>query len=172
MNWLYERWAAILLAAGLLALATAQHYRAAVAPMTPEEALRSKPAETLRVIGMVQAGTLAMGDSSSPQSMQADFELAGDQEHLTVHYRGPADDNLRELKTLVVIGRLSADGRAIESAELDLVPNYGYITAAYLLSLGSLALFLFGMERRVALLYTDIKDAAIYQPESDTVEQR
>ena len=171
MNWLYERWAAILLAAGLLALATAQHYRAAVAPMSPEEALGSHPAGSIRIIGLVQAGTLVTSESA-PASMQADFELAGDQEHLTVHYRGPADDNLRELKTLVVIGRLSADGRAIESAELDLVPNYGYITAAYLLSLGSLALFLFGMERRVALLYTDIKDAAIYQPESDTVEQR
>jgi hypothetical protein len=112
----------------------------------------------------------------------AEFELAGPEADLLVHYDGPADDNLRELKTLVVVGHLNLTGPAgsaksdgldrqrFEAHELDLLPNYGFITAAYLLALVPLALFLFGMERRVALLYTVIKGTTVYQPEAGTVE--
>jgi hypothetical protein len=106
----------------------------------------------------------------------AEFELAGQQAHLLVHYDGPADDNLRELKTLVVVGHLAANGAAgsggldkqrFNAHALDLLPNYGFITAAYLLALIPLALFLFGMERRVAILYTVIKETTAYQPETE-----
>jgi cytochrome c-type biogenesis protein CcmE len=171
---LYLRWVVVICVALVIAWLAAQHYDREVRPITPEALLQSRPVGTVRVIGRVQAGSLK---SATPEagggSLLADFELAGEQAQLAVHYDGPADDNLRELKTLVVIGHLDSagsDGPRFEAHEFDLLPNYGFITAAYLLALIPLGLFLFGMERRVALLYTVIKETTIYQPEAGAIE--
>ncbi|MEW6325968.1 MAG: cytochrome c maturation protein CcmE [Nitrospirota bacterium] len=172
MTGFYVRWGVILAAGALIAGLAYQHYRDQVQPMTPEELFQAGPAGTVRVIGLVQPGSLVIDpEAATSSSFRADFDLAGRVEHLPVRYAGPADDNLRELKTLIVVGQWNAEGRIFEAQDLALVPNYGYIAAAYLLALLPLGLFLFGMERRVALLYTVIKAATPYQPESDSVEQ-
>jgi cytochrome c-type biogenesis protein CcmE len=172
MRGLYLRWAGIVGVALMIGGLAAQYYDREVKTITPESVLEARPAGTVRVLGMVQAGSLTMTPAEAAGAMtQAAFELAADDAHLPVRYDGPADDNLRELKTLVVVGRLEPDGR-FAAHQLDLLPNYGFITAAYLLALVPLGLFLFGMERRVALLYTAIKDTTVYQPESDVDEHR
>jgi len=197
MKGFYLRWAGIISVALVLAWLAAQHYDRDVRTVIPEQLLEARSEGTVRVIGMVQAGGLTIvpqeasttpSDTSpgaiSPNTIPpktipmilAEFELAGRQAHLLVHYDGPADDNLRELKTLVVVGHLDSAGAAgsggsetqrFEAHALDLLPNYGFITAAYLLALIPLALFLFGMERRVTILYTVIKDTTAYQPEAE-----
>ena len=183
MRGLYLRWAGIIGIALVIAWLAAQHYDRAVKTITPGQLLQTRPVGTVRVIGLVQAGSLRVTPQEetttpphTPAMILADFELADQQERLPVHYDGPADDNLRELKTLVVVGHLTPDGpdgpagRRFEAHEFDLLPNYGFITAAYLLALIPMGLFLFGMERRVALLYTVIKETTTYQPERDAVE--
>jgi len=200
MKGFYIRWAVVIGVALVLAWLAAQHYDREVKTITPEQLLAARSEGTVRVIGMVQAGSLTIVPqeaSSTPSDtapgadpstttppntiamILAEFELTGRQARLLVHYDGPADDNLRELKTLVVVGHLTADGatgsaaphqpdtRRFEAHALDLLPNYGFIAAAYLLALIPLALFLFGMERRVAILYTVIKETTAYQPETE-----
>jgi cytochrome c-type biogenesis protein CcmE len=172
---LYIRWVVVIFVGLVIAWFAAQHYDREVKPITPEALLQTQPVGTVRVIGRVQAGSLTITPPESRGGpLLADFELAGEQAHLAVHYDGPEDDNLRELKTLVVVGHLnpgvSPGGRRFEAHEFDLLPNYGFITAAYLLALIPLGLFLFGMERRVALLYTVMKETTVYQPEADAVE--
>ena len=73
-------------------------------------------------------------------------------------------ESLRELKSLVVIGRWDRAARAIEAREIALTPNAPFIFAAYLLGIVPLGLFLFRMERRVQLLYHQIKEAKAYTP--------
>jgi cytochrome c-type biogenesis protein CcmE len=172
VKWLYVRWAGIAVAGIVIALLGAARYETKVKPITPEQLLGDHPAGTVRMIGLVQPGSLTLApgaEASSP--ITATFELVGQSEHLPVRYTGPAEDNLRELKTLVVIGRFDPANRTFEAAEIDLLPNYGFITAAYLVTLLPLGLFLFGMERRVALLYTSIKETTVYQPEAGGVDQ-
>jgi len=172
MIWLYLRWGGIVLAGLVIAGIAAQRYAAEVRPITPEQLLGGEVSGRTRVIGMVQPGSLVVAPEASPQGeMEATFELAGAREQLPVHYLGPADDNLRELKTVVVVGRLDTAGGLFESGRLDLVPNYGFVTAAYLVALVPLALFLFLMERRVAVLYTVTKATTAYKPEVDSREQ-
>jgi len=195
MKGCYLRWAGIISVALVLAWLAAQHYDREVRAVTPEQLLVARSEGTVRVIGMVQAGSLTIvpqetsaamppntpppTPTPTPPMILAEFELAGQQAHLLVHYDGPADDNLRELKTLVVVGHLTPAGapgsassneldkQRFDAHALDLLPNYGFITAAYLLALVPLALFLFGMERRVAILYTVIKETTAYQPEAE-----
>jgi cytochrome c-type biogenesis protein CcmE len=173
MIWLYLRWGAVALAGLVITSIAAGRYAAEVRPITPEELPQGAASDRVRVIGMVQPGSLVVASQApSETGMEATFELAGLREHLPVHYLGPADDNLRELKTVVVVGRLDNTSRRIESDRLDLVPNYGFVTAAYLIALLPLALFLFLMERRVAVLYTVTKATTAYKPEVEGSEQR
>lgn len=171
MKGLYLRWVVVVCVALVIGWLAGQHYDREVRPISPEALLQTRPVGTVRVIGRVQAGSLtAAPPAGSGGTMVADFELTGVRAQVAVHYDGPVDDNLRELKTLVVIGHLGPDGLRFEGHELDLLPNYGFITAAYLLALIPLGLFLFSMERRVALLYTVIKETTVYQPEVGVIE--
>ena len=106
-----------------------------------------------------------------PASHRAAFELAGEKEKVSVRYSGEAPANLRELKTLVVIGRWNSSARQFEAHEISLLPNYGFVTGAYLVGIIPLSLFLFGMERRVELLYNKIKTTKLYEPEEGKVDQ-
>jgi hypothetical protein len=45
------------------------------------------------------------------------------------------------------------------------------VAGAYLAGLIPLSLFLFGMERRVEMLYNRIKTSKLYEPEEDRVDQ-
>ena len=171
MTRLYLRWAVILLAGAVLSVLVTQNYRAHIRPITPEQLLTETPSGSVRVIGMVQPGSLTIDPGVDPSTeLRASFVLTGQEEELTVEYAGPDDDNLRELKTLVVIGRHRAPGQPFEANELGIIPNFSFITWAYLLTLLPLIIFLFGMEQRVALLYTVIKETTVYRPENGAEE--
>ena len=160
MKGLYLRWAG-LLAAGLGIVAVgAQYYYRDVRPMTPDQVVRLHPAGPVRMLGMVEAGSLVKDDAPAPVL----FSITGNGRRIPVVYDGKEADNLRELKTLVVVGNWDeANGRFL-AQKIGLVPNYGFITAAYLVML-PLALFLFMMERRVRLLYNEIKESKVYESE-------
>jgi hypothetical protein len=112
------------------------------------------------MLGMVEAGSLR----KDPLTSQMLFSLVEDGQRIPVVYQGKDTDSLRELKTLVVIGGWDAASQSFLAQDLALIPNYGFIIAAYLVMI-PLALFLFMMERRVRLLYTEIKRSKLYEPE-------
>jgi len=167
MKWLYVRWAALLLGAFILALLGARHYRSELKSISPEEILLLQPIRVVRVLGIVQGGSLVY----DPRSHQAAFQLAGEREKISVQYRGEAPENLRELKTLVVVGRWNSSARQFEAYEISLIPNYGFVASAYLIGIIPIGFFLFSMERKVELLYNKIRSTKLYQPEEDGVDQ-
>jgi len=167
MKWFYVRWAGLLLGAFILALLGVRHYRNDLKSISPEQLLLLQTIREVRVLGTVQAGSLAY----QPLSHEAAFELAGKREKVSVQYRGEAPENLRELKTLVVVGRWNPATHQFEAHEISLVPNYGFVASAYLLGMIPIGLFLFSMERRVELLYNKIKSTKLYEPEEGRVDQ-
>ena len=160
MKGFYVRWGAILLAGVMIALLGAWRYEREVTTISPEDLLLEQPTGMVRILGRVQPGSLM---AEEPQGVR--FELAGDRERILVRYTGEENDNLRELKTLVVVGRWNPGGRELEADEIALVPNYGFIAAAYLLGIVPVMIFLFGMERRTRLLFHEIKGTTVYKPE-------
>ena len=162
MTGLYLRWSAIVIAAVVIAALTFQDFEQHLTSLTPEDVVSLQPTRVVRVIGLVKGGTLR-GDL---ESGHANFELAGQQDTLPVQYDGPPPENLRELKTLVVIGAWDPASGTFLAHDLALVTNYGYVVGAYLIGLLPLALFLLGMERKVALLYRKIKESKLYEPET------
>ncbi|MFZ5861506.1 MAG: cytochrome c maturation protein CcmE [Nitrospirota bacterium] len=162
MTRLYVQWLVLSLAAALVAVAASRYYTRHLLTIPPEAvASGAAGADLVRVQGLVEGGTLT-GD---PASGHAAFRLGGDHDALQVEYNGPPPENLRELKTLVVIGRWDQERRVFSAHDLGLIPNYGFVVSAYLIALIPLALFIFFMERRVRLLYREIKDAKMYEPE-------
>jgi hypothetical protein len=167
MKWLYVRWTGLLLGAFILAFLGARHYRNELKSISPEEILLLQPIRVVRVLGIVQGGSLVY----DPRSHQAAFELAGERGKISVQYRGEAPENLRELKTLVVIGRWNSSAHQFEAHDISLLPNYSFVASAYLIGIIPTGLFLFSMERRVALLYNKIKSTKLYEPEEDSIDQ-
>ena len=160
MTNLYIRWGGVLIVAVLLSVLTYQHYRDNLASLVPQQVKQDAPTGDVRVLGMVQGGTLQTREAG-----EATFTLLGKQATLPVHYQGPPPDNLRELKILVLIGTWNAATQVFEARDIGIVPNYGFIAGAYLLGLLPLALFLFAMSRRVHFLYDEIKASKLYEEE-------
>ena len=161
MKWFYLRWAGLLLGLFILAILGVRHYTNDLKSISPEQILLLQPTQIVRVLGIVQAGSLVY----EPASHQAAFELAGERGKVSVRYSGPAPENLRELKMLVVAGRWNPSTHQFEAHEISLLPNYGFVTGAYLVGIIPIGLFLFSMERRVELLYNRIKMTKVYEPE-------
>jgi cytochrome c-type biogenesis protein CcmE len=167
MNGFYIRWAIILsLGAGLFFLGL-MRYREEVRTVSPEALLRHKPGGTVRLLGTVVPGTLEKPSESgnSGGSGEIRFTLKWAESEVPVRYSGDDPENLRDLKTLVIRGRLDKDSQVFQGDQISVVPNYGFITAAYIVGVLPLALFLFAMERRVRLLYREIKGTNVYEPE-------
>jgi cytochrome c-type biogenesis protein CcmE len=162
MTRLYVQWAIIALATLAVALAAWRYYDRHLVTLTADGVVSggAGPA-VVRVQGMVEGGTLT-GD---PTSGKAAFRLEGEDQSLQVEYDGPPPENLRELKTLVVVGRWDPGRRVFLAQDLALVTNYGYVVSAYAAALVPLAVFIFLMERRVRLLYSEIRQARLYEPE-------
>ena len=167
MNGLYIRWIGALALGILIGLLGARRYVHDVRAISPERLLNEPSAETVRVLGRVEAGSLV----KDPSKGEMVFHLAGEKERLSVRYAGEEPENLRELKTLVIVGRWNRTDGVLEAEKIALIPNYGFVTAAYLVALLPLGFFLFYMERKVAILYTRIKDEKIYQPEESFERQ-
>ena len=156
----YIRWGGVLIVAIVFIVLTYNHYQDNLASLVPQQVRQEAPTGEIRVLGMVQGGTLEPRNAG-----EATFTLLGKGATLPVHYQGPPPDNLRELKILVLIGAWNAATQVFEARDIGIVPNYGFIAGAYLLGLVPLALFLFAMNRRVNFLYEEIKASKLYEEE-------
>ncbi|HEX9758109.1 MAG TPA: cytochrome c maturation protein CcmE [Nitrospiria bacterium] len=161
MNLFYLRWFIIFFAGAVIVGFGVQRYIDEVTTITPKEALQQESGKVVRVMGTLQGGSLLR--NVSPK--ETTFLLSGEGVELPVRYSGPPSDSLRELKTLVVIGSWNPSDQELKSQSLGLVPNYGFISAAYIVTFFPMILFLFHMERKVRLLYIEIKEAKAYKPE-------
>ena len=156
----YLRWGGMLIVAIVFIVLTYNHYRDNLASLVPQQVKQEAPTGDVRVLGMVQGGTLETREAG-----EATFTLLGKNATLPVFYQGPPPDNLRELKILILIGTWNAATQVFEARDIGIVPNYGFIAGAYLLGLLPLALFLFAMARRVNFLYEEIKASKLYEEE-------
>ena len=167
MTSFYVRWSGVLIVALALSVFTGTHYQQNLATWSPSQVKAQTPLSEVRVLGMVQGGTLA----GRVEAGEATFELIeGDaslpeQTGIPVQYHGPPPDNLRELKMLILIGKWNPSDNIFEARDIGLVTNYGFVVGAYLIGLIPLALFLFTMSRRVGLLYQEIKASKLYEEE-------
>ena len=161
MNTFYLRWAGLGIIAIVLSGLIYFHYQENLASLTPQEVREMTPKKEIRVLGLVKAGTL----TGKVTSGEAEFELLEGQTAIPVKYQGPPPDNLRELKTLILIGKWNPTNNIFEARDIGLVTNYGFVMSAYLIGLVPLAVFLFVMSRRVSLLYEEIKESKLYQAE-------
>ena len=174
MTSFYVRWSGVLIVALALSVFTYTHYQQNLATWSPSHVKAQAPSSEVRVLGMVQGGTLA----GRVEDGEATFELIErdasrpEQAGIPVQYHGPPPENLRELKILIVIGRWNASDNIFEARDIGLVTNYGFVVSAYLIGLIPLALFLFTMSRRVGLLYEEIKASKLYQEEDPREQKR
>jgi len=146
---------------GVICFLGIARYNRDVRTISPKTLVTQGLDSAVRLMGMIDAASLKGG--SEGQAFR--FTLSQDGTKVPVIFSGDDADTLRELKTVVVVGRWHADKGEFEGKEIALTPNYGFITSAYVLSLIPLILFLFYMERRVALLYVMIKEEKAYQAE-------
>lgn len=168
MTGFYTRWAMILGAILLLAILTYQHYQYHLSTV-PVRTLLANPTGTqpVRVQGMVKSGTLK-GDM---EQGQASFELEDDSASIVVEYQGPPLENIRELKTLVLIGRWNTQAQIFKAQDTALIHNFGFVAAAYLISVMVLGGVVFAMNQRVMVLFREIKESKLYEPEAESLEQ-
>lgn len=159
MKALYIRWGIILLSTVVIGFLGFSRYLKEVKTVSPDDLVRDS-SETVRLKGMVLGGTLIEEGSG-----EAKFEMEGVDQSVTIHYIGPENDNLRELKILVAEGHWDDKFLIFQSDALSIVPNYGFIAGAYLAGIIPTILFLFSMERREKLLYNEIKDETAYETE-------
>lgn len=165
MKRFYIRWGVVSLSLLVIIVLGVWRYQKEVSTISPDEILGQPSKEPVRVLGLVQGGSLGTDAGEGVH-----FRISGTNADLPVSYTGPRNDNLRELKTLVVVGRWNSGEKIFEASEIALVPHYGFVTWAYLAGLLPVLLFLFGMERRTRLLYNEIKDTTLYQPEANLEE--
>ncbi len=136
-------------------------YNQEVKTISPTSLLGSESASDIRLMGMIHPGSFVRASGDEPFR----FKLTEDGVKVDVVFSGDDADTLRELKTIVAIGRWDRETGRFEALDIALIPNYGFISSAYLLTLIPLAFFLFFMERRVAILYVMIKEEKVYQAE-------
>jgi len=166
MTGLYTRWALILGATLLLVILTFQHYQEHLSTMSLGTLLENPPAtKPVRIQGMVKSGTL----QGEVEQGRATFEFVDGPSSLSVVYQGPPLENMRELKTLVLIGRWDSQAKIFRAQETALINNFGFVAAAYLISVMALGWMVFAMSQRVMVLFTEIKESKLYEPEADSL---
>jgi cytochrome c-type biogenesis protein CcmE len=160
MTLFYIRWVVVILVTLVITFLGIQRYQKDVASLTPDQLLQNPSQEKVRVIGVIQGGSLTKEEDHN----MAFFRLQGEKKPLPIRYRGHDIDTLRDLKIVVVTGRLNAGTGEFDGEALSLTPNYGFVAATYLLGIVPTMFFLFLMERRLRLLYTEVKEAKLYEP--------
>jgi len=158
---LYLRWSVLIGVFAVISFLAVSRYNSDVRTISPKVLLSEAPSEQRRLMGMIDAGSLKGGSDGMPFR----FSLSSEGAKASVVFLGDDAESLRDLKTIVAVGRWHADKGVFEAAEIRLTPNYGFITSAYVFSLIPLILLIFSMERRVALLYVMIKEEKVYQAE-------
>ncbi len=158
---IYIRWVAVVILLAVIAVLAVFRYNREVSAIPLEALLQKKPDGMVRLLGRVVAGTLVRKDTV------ATFNLSGEGkvEKISVLYIGKPDDNLRELKELVLVGFFDPDKMEFTAQRIAPIPNMGFVVSAYLLSIIPLIFFLFNMERNLILLSILIKEERPYQPE-------
>ena len=165
MTSFYTRWAALIVVALILSGLTYQHYLENLASVTPGWIVKKSSSTTpsIRLEGMVKSGSL----SGNLQEGQAEFQLVGDSANVAVRYHGAPPENLRELKTLIVVGQWDPEEQIFRAREIALVTNYGFVIGAYLVALIPLILLVFTMSRKVTSLFQVIKESKLYEPQAE-----
>ena len=163
MTGFYTRWAMMVGGLLLLAFMTYNQYQRDLSTI-PLATVMSQPAstETVRIQGMVKSGTL----KGPVKQGQATFELVDGPTTLPVEYAGPPLENIRELKTMVLIGQLDPASKTFKAKDTALINNFGFVAAAYLVTIIALIWSLFAMGQRVMVLFKEIKDEKLYEPEN------
>ena len=96
----------------ILVVLAYQHYQQHLISVTPVFVIKNAPTDSaLRVQGMVKSGSL----KGNVQEGHAEFELVGESSTISVAYDGPPPDNLRELKTLIIVGKVGWRSRNVSS---------------------------------------------------------
>lgn len=144
------RWGLVLALLGIVTALAFQRYQHEVASLTPLEFGHAATVHPVRVLGRVQAGSLKMS------ATEARFALEGQGAVVSVVYRGPDKDTLRELKTILARGVKQADG-SLSADLVSIAPNYAFIVAAYGAVGLILLLFAFVVERQVRRMDEEIK---------------
>lgn len=169
MTGFYTRWALIIGVGCLLGILTFQDYRQRLSTTPLQTIMVDTPStDPVRIQGMVKSGTL----EGNVEEGQATFELTDGTLNVPVIYNGPPPENLRELKVLVFVGRWDPENKAFQARDTALVPNYRYVAAAYLVSILGLSWMLFAMSQRVMVLFKEIKDSKLYEPEVDSLAKK
>ncbi len=161
-KWFYLRWGGVLVLGVVISLLGLQRYCLEIKTVTPDELLKMGSHRN-RVIGRIDAASLSV----APTLTQ--FRLMGAPGQIPVRYSGGDLENVRALKEIVVHGYWDVNTGLFEASKISLTPNYGFVVAAYLISLVPMLVFLFYMERRVLFLYVLIKKEVAYQAGPDEV---
>ncbi|MGE3785122.1 MAG: cytochrome c maturation protein CcmE [Nitrospirales bacterium] len=169
MTGFYARWGMIGGLALLLVLLTYQDYQRRLSTIPLSAIMSGTPSsEPVRIQGMVKSGTL----SGPVDQGEATFEFTEGSVTVPVEYHGPPPENLRELKVMVLKGRWDPEAHIFKAQDTALVNNYGYVAAAYGVSCLGIVWMLFAMSQRVMVLFREIKESKIYEPEVDTLAKK
>jgi cytochrome c-type biogenesis protein CcmE len=166
---LYARWAIIVGGILLLALMTFQQYQRDLSTISLSTVLNSPAtSEPVRIQGMVKSGTLA----GAVDQGQATFELMDGSNTIPVEYAGPPLENIRELKTIVLLGHLDHESKIFKAKDTALINNFAFVAAAYVIVVLSLGWAIFAMSQRVMVLFKEIKEEKLYEPEIDPLANK
>ena len=169
MTWFYTRWALVGAVALILVFLTYQDYQRRLSTVPLQTIVSDSPSgKPVRIQGMVKSGTL----SGHIEQGQASFQFTEGSVSVPVEYLGPPPENLRELKMLVLKGHWDLQAKVFKAQDTALVNNYGYVAAAYAVSILVLGWVLFAMSRRVMVLFKEIKDSKLYEPEADSLGKK
>ncbi|MEK7703286.1 MAG: cytochrome c maturation protein CcmE [Nitrospirota bacterium] len=157
---IYIRWGILLIILGAIGVLGLLRYQKEVVSLSPAALLRERSDQVVRVRGTVVPGTLLKGE------LEVTFDIEEGKTRMRARYIGKDDDNLRELKLLVLEGVFDPGGMVFSARKILVNPHYGFVLAAYLISILPLAFFLFSMERKMILLSILIKEEKAYQPEA------
>ena len=169
MTGFYARWAIMVGGIILLAMMTYHQYQRDLSTISLATLLNSPTtSETVRIQGMVKSGTL----SGAVDQGQATFELIDGSTTLAVEYAGPPLENIRELKTMVLIGHMDHQTKICKAKDTALINNFGFVAAAYFLTVIALGWSLFAMSQRVMFLFKEIKEEKLYEPENESLANK
>lgn len=146
------RWLLVALVLGTVLMLAFQRYQNDVASLAPAEFGAAAVLQPLRVLGRVQAGSLKIANG------EAHFILESDSAQVSVLYRGPDLDTLRELKTILARGEKQADG-SLHADAVTIAPNYAFIAGAYGAAGTILLLFAFLVEARLRRMEKELQTA-------------
>jgi cytochrome c-type biogenesis protein CcmE len=169
MTGLYARWAIMTGGILLLAMMTFQQYQRDLSTIPLATVLNSPTTlKTVRIQGMVKSGTL----SGVVEAGQATFDLIDGPTTIPVEYAGPPLENIRELKTIVLLGHLDHESKIFKAKDTALINNFGFVAAAYVVAVFSLGWAIFAMSQRVMVLFKEIKEEKLYEPEIDPLANK